>query len=140
MVVTVVGRVVRFDSARGYGFIAPDTGGEDVFLHVNDMLFGEEQVRQGLAVEFEIEEGDRGPKASSVRLAHDAGGKGFTAPVSPRPMADSEVMCDVLTADEYLREVTELLLQAAPSLTGGEILSARASLAQSAKRHGWTEG
>ncbi|MYS46117.1 cold shock domain-containing protein, partial [Streptomyces sp. SID5998] len=64
----VTGKVVRFDSARGYGFIAPDHGGEDVFLHVNDMLIPESYVRSGVVVEFEIEEGDRGPKASSVRL------------------------------------------------------------------------
>ncbi len=139
----VLGRVVRFDSARGYGFIAPETGGDDVFLHVNDMLFPEEQVRQGLTVEFEIEEGDRGPKASSVQLATEAGGKGLMAPapsVSPRSSADNEAMCDVLSTGEYLREVTEVLLQAVPSLTGEEILGVRASLAQSAKRHGWIEG
>ncbi|MEU7576672.1 cold shock domain-containing protein [Streptomyces sp. NPDC041068] len=140
---TVVGRVVRFDSARGYGFIAPEVGGDDVFLHVNDLLFPEEQVRQGLAVEFEIEEGDRGPKASSVQLALEVGGKGLaasTASASQRSVVDHDGMCDVLSADEYLREVTEVLLQSAPSLTGEQILSVRTSLAQRAKSHGWTEG
>ncbi|WP_079036460.1 MULTISPECIES: cold-shock protein [Streptomyces] len=136
--------MVRFDSARGYGFIAPESGGEDVFLHVNDMLFPEEQVRPGLAVEFDIEEGDRGPKASSVQLALGVGGAGATAPqvtsVSPRSLPDGDVMCDVLSADEYLREVTEALLQSAPSLTGDQILTVRATLAQGAKRHGWIEG
>ncbi|CAM5284286.1 hypothetical protein STENM223S_11474 [Streptomyces tendae] len=65
----VAGRVVRFDSTRGYGFIAPDDGGEDIFLHVNDLLIPEESVRSGLVVEFEVESGDRGLKASGIRLA-----------------------------------------------------------------------
>ncbi|MEV5983103.1 cold shock domain-containing protein [Streptomyces sp. NPDC052114] len=136
--------MVRFDSARGYGFIAPESGGEDVFLHVNDMLFPEEQVRPGLSVEFEIEEGDRGPKASSVQLPLGGGGKGPAvlplASVPPRPLPDGDVMCDVLSAEEYLREVTEALLQSVPSLTGEQILNVRATLAQGAKRHGWIEG
>ncbi|MFJ9154749.1 cold-shock protein [Streptomyces sp. NPDC102270] len=65
----VAGRVARFDGARGYGFIAPDNGEEDVFLHANDLLIPEAHLRSGLAVEFDINVGDRGPQASSVRLA-----------------------------------------------------------------------
>ncbi|MGN5381393.1 cold-shock protein [Streptomyces lasalocidi] len=58
---------------RGYGFIAPEQGGEDVFLHVNDLLIPESSVRSGLSVEFEIENGGRGLKASSVRFAQEQG-------------------------------------------------------------------
>jgi cold shock protein len=139
VVVTVVGRVVRFDGSRGYGFIAPANGGEDVFLHVNDTLIPEEQLHQGLAVEFEIVEGDRGPKASSVQLAPEPGGNGPVAPVSPQSPVEPEAMCDVLRTDEYLREVTEILLTAAPSLTGEQILRIRARLAEWSSRHGWTD-
>lgn len=128
----VAGRVVRFDSARGYGFIAPDDGGEDVFLHVNDMLMPESQVRRGIVVEFEIEDGERGPKASSVRLARGDDGK---------PLGlDDDMMCDVLNTEEFTREVTESLLAAAPTLTAEQILQVRAGLAQFAKHHGWVEG
>jgi len=132
--------VVRFDSARGYGFIAPESGGEDVFLHVNDLLFPAEQVRQGLTVEFEVEEGDRGPKASSVQLGFEAAGRrsGLPALSVPQESGDQD-MCDVLSAKEYLREVTEVLLRVVPTLTGEEILLARAGLAECAKAHGWTE-
>ncbi|MEU3371146.1 cold-shock protein [Streptomyces sp. NPDC006711] len=127
-----VGRVVHFDSVRGFGFIAPEGGGDDVFLHVNDMQVAEELVRPGVEVEFDVETGERGPKASSVRLAPGAQDK------PSAPYDDS--LCDVLSADEFLREVTEVLLSSAPSLTGEQILQARAALVQFAKKHSWTEG
>ncbi|MEU3986637.1 cold shock domain-containing protein [Streptomyces sp. NPDC026672] len=124
----VAGRVVRFDSTRGYGFIAPEHGDEDVFLHVNDLLIPESMVRTGLVVEFDIEDGDRGPKASSIRLA----------PSSTATVADDS-LCDVLQTAEFTTEITELLLRAAPTLTGQQILQIRQELAQFAKKHGWTE-
>ncbi|MEU6845738.1 cold shock domain-containing protein [Streptomyces sp. NPDC046716] len=133
----VAGRVVRFDGARGYGFIAPDDGGEDVFLHVNDLLIPESYLRTGLKVEFDIEEGDRGPKASSVQLA-----EGASAPVAGgrHVAADGDdVLCDVLRVDEFTNEVTELLLRAAPSLTGEQILTIRRELVQSGRKHGWVD-
>ncbi|MEV6166402.1 cold shock domain-containing protein [Streptomyces sp. NPDC052052] len=140
----VTGRVVRFDGARGYGFISPDHGGEDVFLHVNDMLIPESYVRTGTAVEFEIEDGDRGLKASSVRLAEGADGKPLTPPRhasgGTSAASDDDALCDVLSAAEFTRDVTDVLLESAPSLTGTQILQIRSGLLQFAKNHGWTEG
>ncbi|MFF4344330.1 cold-shock protein [Kitasatospora sp. NPDC001540] len=132
----VAGRVVRFDGSRGYGFIAPDQGGEDVFLHVNDLLIPESYIRTGLAVVFDIEEGDRGPKASSVQLAPGVDPKAPAAPLAERavrPVDDDEQ----LASDDYLDDVTEALLEAAPSLTGTQILQVRAAMLQLAKSHGW---
>lgn len=160
----VVGRVVRFDGMRGYGFIAPDRGGEDVFLHVNDLLIPESSLRSGLAVEFEVEDGERGPKASGVRFAPEAvtvpagagavagagaartavAPAGPVAPVAsesvPPPLTDGqEALCDVLSGPEYTGEVTELLLSCGPELTGQQIVAVRRHLLLFAKRHGWVE-
>ncbi|MEU3796029.1 cold-shock protein [Streptomyces fructofermentans] len=139
----VTGRVVRFDGVRGFGFIAPDLGGEDVFLHVNDLLIPESYVRTGLAVGFEIEDGDRGPKASSVQLAEGPGGK-LSVPSRPAGRtvsgpAEEDSLCDVLRAVEYTREVTDVLLESAPSLTGSQILQLRGGLLKFATDHGWIE-
>ncbi|MER7000250.1 cold shock domain-containing protein [Streptomyces sp. NPDC000410] len=137
----VAGRVVRFDSVRGYGFIAPEHGGEDVFLHVNDLLIPEAYVRSGTAVEFEVEEGGRGPKASAVRLAPGASGAPAIPSAAVAGIADGEEpMCDVLTLEEYIGEVTELLLKAAPTLNGSQILQIRSELLRFGKSHGWTDG
>ncbi|WP_327250165.1 cold-shock protein [Streptomyces sp. NBC_01320] len=139
----VTGRVVRFDEARGYGFISPDHGGEDVFVHANDLLIPESCVRGGTAVAFEVEDGDRGLKASSVRLAEGSVGKLL---IPPRPAAgvvsgsaDDDTLCDVLGTAEYTKEVTDVLLESAPSLTGSQILQIRSGLLQFGKLHGWTE-
>ncbi|WP_327418565.1 cold-shock protein [Streptomyces sp. NBC_01233] len=134
----VAGRVVRFDGARGYGFIAPENGQEDVFLHVNDLLIPEACLRTGLAVEFEIEEGDRGPKASSVRLPE--GVEVPPASVASRRADGDDAMCDVLRGDEYTAEITELLLRSAPSLTGDQILQIRREMLQFGRKHNWVEG
>ncbi|WP_436845731.1 cold shock domain-containing protein [Streptomyces shenzhenensis] len=125
--------MVRFDSVRGYGFIAPEHGDEDVFLHVNDLLIPESMVRTGLEVEFEVEEGERGPKASSIRLAPGATPRAGSASVG------DDSLCDVLQTVEFTTEITELLLQAAPTLTGQQIVQIRREFLQFAKKHGWTE-
>ncbi|GAA3768477.1 cold shock domain-containing protein [Streptomyces coacervatus] len=134
-----VGRVVRFDGVRGYGFIAPESGGEDVFLHVNDLLIPESYVRAGLGVEFDVEEGDRGLKASGVRLAPGVEAPPVV-PAQPRPAEGGDGMCDVLSAEEYSREMTEVLLESVQSLTAQQILQVRSALVQFGKSHGWVEG
>jgi cold shock CspA family protein len=123
--------VVRFDEFRGYGFVAPDTGGEDVFLHVNDLQFDKRLLGPGALVEFDVEEGDRGLKASRVRM--------ISRPESsPEPRADDD-LCDVLSVKEFLEEVTEALLESAPGVTGDQIVHIRQRMAQLAHTHGWVE-
>ncbi|MFH8440189.1 cold-shock protein [Streptomyces sp. NPDC018026] len=140
----VAGRVVRFDGTRGYGFIAPEDGGEDVFLHVNDLLVPEEYVRSGVVVEFEVEEGERGLKASNIRLAEGARQQvprrhPEAAPRTVMADENGHPMCDVLSPEEYRRDVTELLLTASPQLTAEQILAVRGALVKFSESHGWVE-
>lgn len=126
------GVVLRFDGVRGYGFIAPDSGGEDVFVHANDIGELKNRLRSGTRVEFETEEGDRGLKASSVRVV--------SAP-STRAVAvgDDDDVCDVLLPRDFAAEVTETLLHGVPTLSGAQIVQIRQALTTLATRHGWVE-
>ncbi len=133
-----VGRILRFDETRGYGFIAPADGGEDVFFHAND--FGEQRhlVRPEMRVEFEAEAGERGLKVASVRLL-DGPGRLRSDIEAAFAGADDDGMCDVLAPRQFAAEITELLVAQVPSLTGAQILQIRQHLADHARSHGWIE-
>ncbi|MEJ2871523.1 cold shock domain-containing protein [Actinomycetospora sp. OC33-EN08] len=66
------GTVRWFDVERGFGFLAPDDGSSDVFVHASGVLGDETVLREGQAVEFEIGENERGPQALRVRVTADA--------------------------------------------------------------------
>lgn len=140
----LVGRILRFDDVRGYGFIAPAAGGEDVFVHAND--FGAERhlVHSGMAVEYEVEEGERGLKVSTVRILEQSPAPARTGqPAQERAATGSagedDGLCDVLAPRELIAEVTELLIQRVPSLTGTQIAQVREHLVELARSHGWVE-
>jgi CspA family cold shock protein len=62
------GRIIRFDTDKGYGFIAQDNGGDDVFLHVNELLDVGSQVGTGTRLRFNVMDGARGLKAYGVQV------------------------------------------------------------------------
>jgi len=61
------GRVVRFFGQRRFGFIKPDAGGEDIFVHVNDVT-NADVLYEGQRVAYDVEIGDKGPRAVNVRV------------------------------------------------------------------------
>ncbi|WP_158370685.1 cold shock domain-containing protein [Cellulosimicrobium cellulans] len=61
------GVVARYDAERGFGFITPDDGGPDLFVHVS-VLQREEALFEGDRVRYQVRQSDRGPQADRVEL------------------------------------------------------------------------
>ena len=61
------GTVKWFSDQKGYGFVTPEDGSKDVFVH-HSAIQGEgfKTLREGQQVEFEITQGPKGPQASNV--------------------------------------------------------------------------
>jgi cold shock CspA family protein len=142
----VTGKILRFDEFRGYGFIAPDDGGEDVFMHANDLLDDKYRYRAGLRVSFGVEDGDRGLKATDVQLLDPPIGPPPATRRAPattsRPVGpdeDDDGLLDVLSRAQFERELTDVLLEAVPTLTAAQVLQVRRHVADLAQSHNWVE-
>ncbi|MCP4326882.1 MAG: cold-shock protein [Alphaproteobacteria bacterium] len=64
------GTVKFFNSARGFGFISPDDGTKDVFVHISAVeRAGLDNLAEGAKVSFETDQDERGPKAVNLQTA-----------------------------------------------------------------------
>ena len=65
----MIGQVKFFNTTKGFGFIAPDDGGKDVFVHVTAVqAAGLRGLNEGQKVSFEVEADKRGQKAVNLKL------------------------------------------------------------------------
>ena len=64
------GVVKFFNTERGYGFVKPDDGGRDVFVHITAVeQAGLKSLNEGQRITFDVEADKRGPKAVNLKLA-----------------------------------------------------------------------
>ncbi|MFE9415733.1 cold-shock protein [Streptomyces griseofuscus] len=64
-----VGTVKWFNAEKGFGFIAQEGGGPDVFVHYPDVQGDDKEISEGTAVEFDIHPGPKGPQAKNVTVS-----------------------------------------------------------------------
>jgi CspA family cold shock protein len=60
------GTVKFFNDSKGFGFITPDDGSKDLFVHVSGLT---DEIREGDKVNFDVKEGQKGPNAVNVVVA-----------------------------------------------------------------------
>ena len=59
------GTVKFFNDTKGYGFITPEDGSKDVFVHINGLV---DEIREGDTVSYDVQEGQKGLNAVDVRV------------------------------------------------------------------------
>ena len=62
------GKIKFFNEQKGFGFITPDNGGKDLFVHANNVNGDTKSLREGQKVEFVEGPGRKGPEAVDVNL------------------------------------------------------------------------
>ncbi len=75
------GKVKWFDPHKGFGFIIPNEGEDDIFVHYSGIKGGEDEFKtlhDDDVVEYDVEEGDKGPIAVNVEVTEPASQSGYS--------------------------------------------------------------
>lgn len=62
------GTIKFFNSQKGFGFITPDDGSEELFVHTSNVLGNAQSLREGQKVEYVKRPGRKGPEATEVSV------------------------------------------------------------------------
>ena len=97
-----LGMVKWFDGEKGYGFITPNDGGEDVFVHHTGIAgSGFKSLEEGQKVTYEVGQGRRGPQAQNVSgVADEPGSEGRTLTVPAEVESAARVLIEYFDPDE----------------------------------------
>lgn len=67
------GTVKRFNKIKGYGFITPDNGEQEIFVHFSEVqTTGYKELQEGQRISYTLASGDRGEFATQVNIIHKA--------------------------------------------------------------------
>ena len=89
------GTVSWFDEEKGFGFIVPESGGPDVFVHARALADGLLELGEGDRVMYDVVDSEKGPQARDVRLAQGSPRRGASAPSMNRPRSGQRQASDV---------------------------------------------
>lgn len=62
------GKIKFFNAQKGFGFITPDNGGKEIFVHISNISGDAQSIHEGQSVEFVEGQGRKGPEATQVVL------------------------------------------------------------------------
>ena len=63
------GTVVRFNKIKGYGFVSPDAGGAEIFVHFSEVQAeGYKELKEGQRIQYILGQGERGEFATQVTI------------------------------------------------------------------------
>lgn len=101
------GTVKWFNNAKGYGFILPDEGGEDLFVHYTSIVMeGYKTLKAGQSVTFEVVKGGKGLHATNIRSPEGADGaasaESSEATASGNGQGDNDQASSAPTSDSEL--------------------------------------